>query len=224
MSASTGLMCPLAVNYEGSRNGSLSSCYRRHRRRVQPRTTGGGRRVGFTQRGRRKRCSSGTKPGLARRSRYHLECQQQLLLPELHRGAQSRRGQHSVEQRPLLLEAGQRRRRHRLRVVSRKPLGRTAVAAMAALIATPTLACAPSVHADPVDTTAAVLKVVDGDTVDIRDDVRGRAFESDSSGSTHRRRRSPATPSAAGDQRRPSSRSRHCSGSASHSSPTRRKT
>ncbi len=28
--------------------------------------------------------------------------------------------------------------------------------------------------ADPVATTAAVLKVVDGDTVDVRDDVRGR--------------------------------------------------
>src|SRR6201991_4472598 len=29
-------------------------------------------------------------------------------------------------------------------------------------------------HADPVVTTATVLKIVDGDTVDIRDDVRGR--------------------------------------------------
>jgi micrococcal nuclease len=28
-------------------------------------------------------------------------------------------------------------------------------------------------HADPVPTTATVLKVVDGDTVDIVDDVRG---------------------------------------------------
>jgi micrococcal nuclease len=33
---------------------------------------------------------------------------------------------------------------------------------------------APIVRADPVDTTALVLKVVDGDTVDVRDDVRGR--------------------------------------------------
>jgi micrococcal nuclease len=33
---------------------------------------------------------------------------------------------------------------------------------------------APIVYADPADTTAVVLKVVDGDTVDIRDDVRGR--------------------------------------------------
>ena len=29
-------------------------------------------------------------------------------------------------------------------------------------------------HADPVATTATVLEVVDGDTVDIVDDVRGR--------------------------------------------------
>ena len=54
------------------------------------------------------------------------------------------------------------------------PLGRLATAAVATLIAAPMLACAPSVHADPVDTTAVVLKVVDGDTVDIRDHVRGR--------------------------------------------------
>ncbi|MBE1551910.1 micrococcal nuclease [Mycobacterium sp. OAS707] len=32
----------------------------------------------------------------------------------------------------------------------------------------------PSAHADPIATTATVLKVVDGDTVDIVDDVRGR--------------------------------------------------
>lgn len=38
----------------------------------------------------------------------------------------------------------------------------------------PVLVAAPSVRADPVETTAVVLKVVDGDTVDIRDDVRGR--------------------------------------------------
>ena len=31
-----------------------------------------------------------------------------------------------------------------------------------------------SASADPVETTAVVLKVVDGDTIDIRDDVRGR--------------------------------------------------
>lgn len=32
----------------------------------------------------------------------------------------------------------------------------------------------PVVAADPVTTTAEVLRVVDGDTIDIRDDVRGR--------------------------------------------------
>jgi micrococcal nuclease len=32
----------------------------------------------------------------------------------------------------------------------------------------------PTVSADPVATTAEVLRVVDGDTIDIRDDVRGR--------------------------------------------------
>jgi micrococcal nuclease len=31
-----------------------------------------------------------------------------------------------------------------------------------------------TVHADPIATTAFVLKIVDGDTIDIRDDVRGR--------------------------------------------------
>jgi micrococcal nuclease len=33
---------------------------------------------------------------------------------------------------------------------------------------------APPVRADPVTATAVVLNVVDGDTVDVRDDVRGR--------------------------------------------------
>lgn len=32
----------------------------------------------------------------------------------------------------------------------------------------------PVVRADPIATTAEVLRVVDGDTIDIRDDVRGR--------------------------------------------------
>ncbi|TPG34740.1 nuclease [Mycobacterium hodleri] len=32
----------------------------------------------------------------------------------------------------------------------------------------------PTAAADPVATTAVVLRVVDGDTIDIRDDVRGR--------------------------------------------------
>jgi micrococcal nuclease len=47
-------------------------------------------------------------------------------------------------------------------------------AAIAAAVATPLLVSSPPVRAQPVDTTAVVLKVVDGDTVDIRDDVRGR--------------------------------------------------
>jgi micrococcal nuclease len=37
-----------------------------------------------------------------------------------------------------------------------------------------TLSSSPAIHAEPVATTALVLKVVDGDTVDIVDDVRGR--------------------------------------------------
>jgi micrococcal nuclease len=45
---------------------------------------------------------------------------------------------------------------------------------IAAAVATPLLVSAPTVHAQPVDTTAVVLKVGDGPTVDIRDDVRGR--------------------------------------------------
>jgi len=47
-------------------------------------------------------------------------------------------------------------------------------AALAAAVAMPVLVSSPTVRAQPVATTAVVLKVVDGDTVDIRDDVRGR--------------------------------------------------
>ncbi|GLP82445.1 thermonuclease family protein [Mycobacterium antarcticum] len=36
------------------------------------------------------------------------------------------------------------------------------------------LVVSPAATADPVATTAVVLRVVDGDTIDIRDDVRGR--------------------------------------------------
>jgi micrococcal nuclease len=53
-------------------------------------------------------------------------------------------------------------------------LRRVAGAAIAAAVAMPLLVSSPTVRAQPVDTTAVVLKVVDGDTVDIRDDVRGR--------------------------------------------------
>ena len=47
-------------------------------------------------------------------------------------------------------------------------------AAIAAAVAMPLLVSSPTARAQPVDTTASVLKVVDGDTIDIRDDVRGR--------------------------------------------------
>jgi micrococcal nuclease len=47
-------------------------------------------------------------------------------------------------------------------------------ALLVAAVASPLLVSAPTVHAQPVETTAVVLNVVDGDTVDIRDDVRGR--------------------------------------------------
>ena len=53
-------------------------------------------------------------------------------------------------------------------------LDRVGGAALLAAVALPVLVASPTVRADPVDTTAVVLKVVDGDTVDIRDDVRGR--------------------------------------------------
>src|ERR1700694_251677 len=42
------------------------------------------------------------------------------------------------------------------------------------VVATTILISPPTVAADPVATTAEVLRVVDGDTIDIRDDVRGR--------------------------------------------------
>jgi micrococcal nuclease len=47
-------------------------------------------------------------------------------------------------------------------------------AVLAAAVAMPLLVSSPTVRAEPVETTAVVLRVVDGDTVDIRDDVRGR--------------------------------------------------
>ena len=56
----------------------------------------------------------------------------------------------------------------------RSMLHRAAGAVMAAAVAIPILVSPPSVQAQPVDTTAVVLRVVDGDTIDIRDDVRGR--------------------------------------------------
>jgi micrococcal nuclease len=51
----------------------------------------------------------------------------------------------------------------------------TGVAVLAATVGV-IVAATPSstAHADPVATTATVLKIVDGDTVDIVDDIRGR--------------------------------------------------
>jgi micrococcal nuclease len=48
-----------------------------------------------------------------------------------------------------------------------------ACVALAVLLFT-LITASPDVHADTVETTALVLKIVDGDTVDIVDDVRGR--------------------------------------------------
>lgn len=53
-------------------------------------------------------------------------------------------------------------------LVTRRVAAALALVAMAAFV-TPVAA-----DAAPVATTASVLKVVDGDTIDIRDDVRGR--------------------------------------------------
>jgi micrococcal nuclease len=61
----------------------------------------------------------------------------------------------------------------------RTSLATAALVIAAALLATftlsaPTLLAPVTATADPVDTTAVVLRVVDGDTIDIRDDIRGR--------------------------------------------------
>jgi micrococcal nuclease len=48
------------------------------------------------------------------------------------------------------------------------------VSSAAALVSVCLVGSPPKARADPVETTALVLKVVDGDTVDIVDDVRGR--------------------------------------------------
>jgi micrococcal nuclease len=48
-----------------------------------------------------------------------------------------------------------------------------AVCGLAGMMST-CLVTPPTVRADPVATTAVVLKIVDGDTIDIRDDDRGR--------------------------------------------------
>jgi micrococcal nuclease len=72
--------------------------------------------------------------------------------------------------------AGQRPRRHRLRVQLTAVFSRlypALLAAAAAGVAAASLVSPVAATADTV-TTAEVLRVVDGDTIDIRDDVRGR--------------------------------------------------
>jgi micrococcal nuclease len=53
-------------------------------------------------------------------------------------------------------------------------MGSTVIQAAVALVALTTFVTPPTANAGPVEATATVLKVVDGDTIDIRDDVRGR--------------------------------------------------
>ena len=86
-----------------------------------------------------------------------------------------------------------------------------ASAAIAAAVVAPLMVPSPTARAD--DTTAVVLKVVDGDTIDIRDDLRGR-LRLRVSASTRRKPRSPAIPSAVGVLRQLILRSRLLLGSA----------
>ena len=76
--------------------------------------------------------------------------------------------------------------RHRLRVLTPLPgqvddlrawrvlLHRAGICAVGAVAMMATVTSPPTVAADPIATTALVLNVVDGDTIDIRDDSRGR--------------------------------------------------
>jgi len=56
----------------------------------------------------------------------------------------------------------------------RTAAARITAAGIAVLIAIAAFISPPTVAADPIKTTAVVLKVVDGDTIDIHDDIRGR--------------------------------------------------
>lgn len=47
-------------------------------------------------------------------------------------------------------------------------------AVLAGMVALSLLVASPAVRAEPVATTAVVLKIVDGDTIDVRDENRGR--------------------------------------------------
>ena len=53
-------------------------------------------------------------------------------------------------------------------------MNRAKVFGVAAAVVSCTLVAPLPVNAEPVSSTALVLRVVDGDTIDIRDDVRGR--------------------------------------------------
>jgi micrococcal nuclease len=53
-------------------------------------------------------------------------------------------------------------------------MGRAVRCFLTAVLTAVVASCAPAGRADDVPVTAVVLKAVDGDTVDVRDDVRGR--------------------------------------------------
>ena len=93
-------------------------------------------------------------------------------------------------------------------------------AGLAATIGAFLLAPEPTVRADPVATTAVVLKVVDGDTVDIRDDVRGRR-RIRLLGIDTPETKKPGYSVGSGVRRQASSRSLACSDNESPSSPIR---
>jgi micrococcal nuclease len=63
-----------------------------------------------------------------------------------------------------------------MKMIEFSTVTRTFVAgvASAAAVSCALIATSPTVSAEPDSTTAVVLKVVDGDTIDIRDDNRGR--------------------------------------------------
>jgi endonuclease YncB( thermonuclease family) len=77
-----------------------------------------------------------------------------------------------VECRPALSTRDIRNGLHDKPIDGRRTAAYRIAAVVSALVWT--LAVPPSVGADPAAATALVLKVVDGDTIDIRDDVRGR--------------------------------------------------
>ena len=102
-----------------------------------------------------------------------------------------------------------------------RTLTRFVAAVVTAAVAPACSVIASSVaHADPVATTATVLKVVDG-TRSTSATMSGVGYASACWASIPLKPRSPATPWAAGVRRQPSSRSRPCLGNVSPSSPIR---